>query len=81
MSIATSEKTRTEQTIEKIQELAPTVAEPDHQWSLPDLIRLGATLTKPTTGWGSVEQGDACALSAAAIAAEALGLIPNAQVK
>lgn len=77
---ATATKTVTEQTVEKIQ-AAPEAGNLTDNVKLSDLIRLGAMFTKPATGWGSVEEGDACALSAAGIAAEALGIIPGPNAK
>src|SRR5690606_26105169 len=43
--------------------------------TLADLIRRGAPHTVQPVGWGSAEQGEACAWSAAGLAAEAQGLI------
>jgi hypothetical protein len=42
---------------------------------LSDLIRAGAARTEQSTGWGNAEEGTACALAGAGLAAEALGYI------
>lgn len=49
--------------------------------SLGDLIRLGAMQTEPAVGWGSCENGTACALSGAALAAVSLGLLSEGPVR
>ena len=43
--------------------------------TLADLIRAGAKHTEQPCGWGDAEEGTACALSGAALAASALGII------
>jgi hypothetical protein len=51
-------------------EIDATLAE---KITVADLLRAGAAHTRPQRDWGAGDQ--ACALSAAAIAAEAVGLI------
>jgi uridine phosphorylase len=67
-----------EQVVEKIKEQVISVDEAKElarstEYRLSDAIREGAQVTLHAIGWGAGEQ--ACALSAAALAAKARGLI------
>jgi hypothetical protein len=66
--------TTTEQIVEQIRaDLTQIEEDVILKTTVADLIRMGAPHTVQANGWGQGEQ--ACALSAAALAAQALGFI------
>lgn len=68
--------TKTEETIEAIKsDLGAIEMDVLTSTTLSDLIRAGAKHTIQPTGWGDAEQGTACALSGAGLAADAMGVI------
>ena len=69
-------QTRTEETLEAIKaDLGAIEMDVLTNTTLADLVRAGAQHTEQPVGWGDAEQGTACALSGAGLAAVALGII------
>jgi hypothetical protein len=68
--------TKTDETIQAIKaDLGEIEIDVLTNTTLADLIRRGAAHTAQPSGWGDTEQGEACALAGAGLAAEAQGII------
>lgn len=74
--MSTTQNTKTDETIEAIKsDLGAIEMDVLTNTTLSDLIRAGAAHTVQPSGWGDAEQGSACALAGAGLAAKALDII------